>query len=95
MSPPTSPIIILPNGDAVRADTITAVRANACAIYVNYSSATYRSGAFATSELAEAARDSVIEQWRAALTPAPAPASAAPGYARACAIVDEVLGGGS
>ena len=91
MSTPTSPIIILPNGDAVRADTITAVRANACAIYVNYSSATYRSGAFATSELAEAARDSVIEQWQAALAsaPVPAPTPAAPGYARACAIVDE------
>ena len=91
MSPPTSPIIILPNGDAVRADTINAVRADAGYLYVRCEGDTRIGGSFATCELAKAARDSVIEQWQAALAsaPVPAPTPAAPGYARACAIVDE------
>ena len=108
MSPPTSPIIILPNGDAVRADTITSVRADAGCLYVRGEGGAYLGGSFATCELAKAARDGVIEQWQAALAsaPVPAPTPAAPGFARACAGEDvdsvalvegllAVLGGGS
>ena len=101
MSPPTSPIIILPNGDALRADTITGVictselRDMTHPVCVLSRTATTPAGYFASRELAEAARDSVIEQWQAALASAsvPAPTPAAPGYARACAIVDEWCAG--
>ena len=89
-------IIILPSGDAVRADAITAVREAAGHLYVRCDGDVYLGGSFATCELAtcelaNAARDGVIEQWQAALAsaPVPAPTPAAPGYARACAIVDE------
>ena len=64
----STPIIIIPpNGDAMRADTITAVRADAVSLYVRGEGGAYLVGSFATCELAKAARDSVIEQWRAAL----------------------------
>ena len=94
----STPIIIIPpNGDAMRADTITAVRADVGYLYVRCEGDVYLGGSFATCELAKAARDSVIEQWQAALASAsvPAPTPADPGYALACALVDEVLGGGS
>ena len=86
MSTPTSPIIILPTGDAVRADTINAVRADAGYLYVRCEGDTRIGGSFATCELAKAARDGVIEQWQAALVPKSSPISEA---------VEAVLGGGS
>ena len=92
MSTPTSPIIILPNGDALRADTITGVictselRDMTHPVCVLSSTATTPAGYFASRELAEAARDSVIEQWQAALVPKSSPISEA---------VEAVLGGGS
>ena len=79
-------IIILPNGDAVRADAITAVREAAGHLYVRCDGDVYLGGSFATCELAKAARDGVIEQWQAALVPKSSPISEA---------VEAVLGGGS
>ena len=73
MSPPTSPIIILPNGDALRADTITAV---VCAsgpsgdgshhVRVITGDTSVSLGSSSMRDHAEAARDTVIKQWRAA-----------------------------
>ena len=94
MSPPTSPIIILPNGDAVRADTITAVRSSGdLRLLVLTSVMPPTEVRFNSSALATQYRADLIEAWQAALASVPAPTLAAPGYARACAIVDEWCAG--
>ena len=103
----STPIIILPNGDAVRADTITAVRSSGdLRLLVLTSVMPPTEVRFDSPALATQYRADLIEAWQAALVPAPAPTLAAPGYARACAGEDvdsvalvegllAVLGGGS